>query len=392
LKFLYLNIDKITNESTQETVLKFSVLDTGIGITQDKQQILFQAFSQADTTTTREYGGTGLGLIIANQLVELMSGSKIQLSSKYGAGSCFSFTLPLMAAEQPKRATKIDISSMILSLKGKHLLVVDDSNINVKLMSHYLDNVSIKYTHTSSGTQALELLKTYSYDAVLLDMQIPDKNGYEVMQAIRTQDNFKHLQTDKQQLIIAVDTDDSKQSQEKCLSSGADYFLSKPIIKYDLYKIVYKCVANYSTKASAESYAIVSTNYNILAGKKILVAEDDLINSKLISHFLHNLQVNITNAADGEQALNMLKHHTYDIMLLDIQMPKKDGLAVMRTLKEDSENIYLPKGSNMQIIAFTANVMEEDRKQYITAGAQYFIPKPIRKKDFLRIIQQACET
>ncbi|MBS7563947.1 response regulator [Mucilaginibacter sp. Bleaf8] len=344
--------------------LRFEVHDTGIGIPDDKLERLFKAFSQVDSSTTRKYGGTGLGLVISEKLVRLMGGL-ITVSSTPGKGSVFSFTTAVsIGAVIAQPYVEYDMSSQA----GKRILVVDDNHTNQNILRIQLQNWELVPVTVSSGREALDLLERDSqFDLIITDGHMPEMDGTELGRHIRA--SYPNIP-----VILLSSVGDERKAENLNLFT---YVLTKPIKQYALSKYILNSLQ--SQQKSGNTPKIISkipANFAEQHPFKILVAEDNKINQKVILHMLAKLGYQADLAADGLQAIEQLKTAYYDLVLMDIQMPHIDGLEATRIIRTTHKQQPL-------IIALTANALSGDREECIQAGANDYLPKPVKPDDLL---------
>ncbi|NQZ82978.1 MAG: response regulator [Colwellia sp.] len=356
------------NEETEDKItIQFSVIDTGIGMTQEQQGKMFQSFSQADESVTRKYGGTGLGLAISKQLCELMQG-EIWLESEKGVGSIFSFSVTLDKAEQSIQALPID-KAHVAQLK---VLVVDDIALARNVILSLLSEIGIKADQVDSGVQAISLVRKAiadkrPYDMVLMDWRMPEMDGIEASRLMyqEHQDNTPHIL-----MVSAYDKDEAK---SQLAGSMVQQFIEKPVNQSMLVDAIT------SMMAQAGSHRVISSIDGLeqstaipnLAKYKILLVEDNAINRQVAVGFLQDTQVQIDIAENGLIAIEKCKKIDYDLVLMDIQMPEMDGLTATEILRDELKITQLP------IIAMTAHAMEADIQRSKQAGMNAHITKPI---------------
>ena len=366
--------------------VRCSVTDTGIGIPAEKHASLFQHFTQADTSTTREFGGSGLGLAIGKRLVELMGG-EIGLESEAGKGSRFWFTLPVTGA----------VSSMQTppgpqDLAGLRVLIVDDHEINRRLLGGQLTEWHIEHQSATSGEAALEALRTAlvqerPFNVVLLDLQMPGMDGTALASRICADGHLRSTA-----LVLLVGGNQRAASQEFMLA-GFGAFLTKPLVRApqlrdalvrawkgnaaeDLVTALSNtCAAN--TRISLATATAVAGDAGELAGTRVLVAEDNVVNQRLARHMLEKLGCRVDIAGNGREALAMVANLRYDIIFMDCFMPDLDGYGATAELRRNE-----PAGARrIPIVALTANAMAEDRARCLAAGMDDYLSKPVRLEE-----------
>ncbi|XQW85227.1 response regulator [Thalassotalea piscium] len=361
---IHVRIEKI-NSNKIITELKFSIHDTGIGMTTEQTQRLFGSFSQADDSVTRKYGGTGLGLAISKQLTELMDG-KIWVESEKNKGSTFSFTAKFeqctQEGEQPATFNPLALSSL-------RVLVADDVDIARKVLLDTLSNLKIQADGVKDGQQALQQVlasekRGQPYDLVLMDWKMPEMDGIEAARKIQQQSQGKqpHIL-----MVSAYDKDEAKQ-----LSNDIDIanFLEKPINPSTLVDAVINLLSKNPKKLSITG---VTNEISIpdLSAYKVLLVEDNPINQQVAMEFLADTGISIECAENGLIALEKLTTSTFDLVLMDIQMPEMDGLTATKEIRNTLRLSEIP------IIAMTAHAMEGDVEKSIISGMNQHLTKPI---------------
>jgi len=346
--------------------LGFEVRDTGIGIPPEKMERLFKAFSQVDSSTTRKYGGTGLGLAISEQLVRLMGGN-INVVSQPGAGSTFSFTIRTSAGIDKHPQLTINGLS---EHAGKRVLIVDDNLTNRTILKTQLEFWNLRPVLAASGVEALNLLaEDNRYDLVLTDMQMPYMDGIRLSQSIR--DHHPHLPI----ILLSSVGDEYKKNHNQLFSA----VMTKPIKQQAMYKYILSGLQNKSW-TSPEGRQVQPRLSEELASTfplKILIAEDNPINQQVILFILQKLKYEPTIVDNGRQAVNAAASNSFDIILMDLQMPEMDGLEASRHIRNT------PMANQPVIIALTANTMEGDEEECLQAGMDDYIGKPVKLEELL---------
>ncbi|MEW6348598.1 MAG: response regulator [Thermodesulfobacteriota bacterium] len=348
--------------------LEFSVSDTGIGIPQEKLSKVFDSFSQADTSTTRRYGGSGLGLTISRQLVHMMGGS-IRVESAEGKGSTFLFVVELGLQSQPSAGRRL-IPDVVQGLK---VLLVDDSETSRQIMGRSLRTFGLRTTLTCSGREAIEQLvaaaRTDPFSLVFIDRNMPEIDGLEATVMIRRDRRLALCQP----RIIVLSEFGREEQLQKAVKAGADAFLVKPVnpsVMFDAIMDVYG-LSPRSGRHLTEIRGSQNRPLESLRGAKVLVAEDNRINQQVAVRVLRTLGVLPTVVGDGRAAVEAVSRETFDAVLMDIQMPVMDGYEAVRIIRTDPKNRELP------IIAMTAHAMKRDREKSLAAGMNDHMTKPI---------------
>ncbi|HEY0054676.1 MAG TPA: response regulator, partial [Pedobacter sp.] len=320
----------LTKAVNEELELTFSIRDTGIGIPKEKLSRLFKAFSQVDSSTTRKYGGTGLGLVISERLVTLMGGA-IVVESEEGKGTTFSFNIQTKAGQESK---KLYANLNFEANDGKKVLVVDDNHTNLKIVRAQLELWKLIPILAESGKQALEIL-TLEQDLslVISDMQMPEMDGIELARLIKSQNPQLPI------ILLSSVGDESRSKYPELFNA----VLTKPIKQAQLFKLVQqelKGNGQSTEPIEQKKQSLLSEDFALAFPLNILLAEDNLINQKLATKVLSKLGYNIEVANNGQQAVEMLAEKSYDVILMDVLMPEMDGLEATRYIRKNS--IYQP--------------------------------------------------
>ena len=346
---------------------RFAVRDTGIGMSPEQKGRLFQAFSQADSSTTRKYGGTGLGLTISKRLVEMMQG-EIRVESQPGVGSEFIFTARFGLGRQvAKRALMPDAD-----LRGLRVLVVDDNATAREILASMLSSFSFAVTLASSGQDCLDMLAAadpgHPYDLVLMDWKMPGLDGLEASEKIKA-----HPELTRAPTIIMVTAYGREEIMNRAQQIGLEGFLIKPVSPSMLFDAIMSALGRQS--ASQERGARIgfqgAEGLEAIAGARLLLVEDNEINQQVAQEILEGAGLKVTIAADGQQALQAVEQGDFQAVLMDVQMPVMDGYAATEHLRRDHRWDHLP------IIAMTANVMAGDREKALEVGMNDHVAKPI---------------
>jgi len=348
--------------------LRFSVRDTGIGLTDEQQEILFQPFAQADSSTTRKYGGSGLGLVICKDLVERMGGD-IWLESEYGAGSTFSFEAGFALGDE----SGIGPISLGEQLSVKRALVVDDNAASREILQSMLESLGIEAAVASSGREAIADIEVASqskqpFQLVLMDWKMPNMDGVEAMRKIRSDDKLKEIPT-----IIMVSAYSRDEALRDAGQAQPEDFLIKPFSPSTLLNTINRQFSDgVRSRALREAQDLSDSKaMGQLHGTKVLLVEDHELNQELAMEILSDAGVNVTLATNGQEALDALEREDFDGVLMDIQMPVMDGYTATREIRKQSRLADLP------VIAVTANAMAGDREKALSAGMNDHIAKPI---------------
>ena len=368
-------IGELLERTGNKVKLRFSVKDTGIGMTGEQANRLFQAFSQADTSTSRKYGGTGLGLAISKRLVELMGGS-IWVVSEPGQGSTFSFTGWFGLSEAvPRKAVPARLGSL-------KTLIVDDNASAREVLEELLTALGGEIEQVASGAEAIDAVKRADsdrpFDLVLLDWRMPGLDGVETARRIRADGSLKRLPA-----IVIVTAFGREEIHTEAEGAGVDGFLVKPVNRSMLFDTLVEIFAPGHRAAAREATAATSHD---LTGLRLLLVEDNAINQQIAVELLEGVGASIDVANNGREALDMLSadggNTRYDLVLMDLQMPKMDGYEATTHIRTTSSLADLP------VIAMTAHATAEERERCLAAGMRGHITKPIDPELLYRTLMQ----
>lgn len=377
----------VERETEKRVLLKFSVTDTGVGISQDKLRNLFDPFTQADSSTTRKYGGTGLGLTISRQIANLLGG-EIGVESTPGKGSTFWFTAELIIRKpaQVSRIEKTDESALLNSL---NILIVDDNQTNRTILAGMMNNWGCRYQEADSGESALLLLRDAllnddPFDIAVLDMQMPDMDGETLGRKIKNDPNLKDTL-----LLIMYTSIAARGDAARMLQAGFSAYLTKPV-KISQFR---DCLISLQTQdnRSAAIYETrgIITKHSLAEIKKeefrILLAEDNPVNQKVALKILEKLGYSAVPVENGMEAVRELGKSVYDLVLMDIQMPKMDGFEATRVIRDPQSSVL---NHEVPVIAMTAHAMEGDRDNCIQAGMDDYIAKPVKPEMLTEMIEK----
>jgi signal transduction histidine kinase/DNA-binding response OmpR family regulator/HPt (histidine-containing phosphotransfer) domain-containing protein len=353
--------------------LHFKVTDTGIGIPFEKHQILFHAFTQADTSTTRKYGGTGLGLAISARLIELMGG-KIWLESTEGKGSTFHFTVSY--AEQPTLA-EASAPGPVPSLKDVSVLVVDDNETNRRILYEMTSRWEMKPLAVDGGPAALAAVEEAGqrgdfFRVILMDAHMPGMDGFQLSKEIKGR--FGMGETS----ILMLTSGGQAGEAERCRKAGISAYLLKPVMKADLRNAILTVLGQVQSDNIAACPLVTRHTLRESSRKlHILVAEDNAVNQAVILRVLAKMGHSSVLACTGKEALALAFDQKFDLAFMDVQMPEMDGLAATEAIRQREKS----SGTHLAIFAMTAHAMKGDRERCLQAGMDGYIAKPIRFSD-----------
>ncbi|HEY1108017.1 MAG TPA: response regulator, partial [Opitutaceae bacterium] len=368
-------------EAENRVVIHFSVADTGVGIPPEVQARLFQAFTQADSSTTRRYGGTGLGLAISKQLVIMMDG-QIGVESVPGQGSTFWFTANLAkpARDQPPVAGERDGWSNL------RVLVVDDNATSRQILRHQIFAWKLQKGSAADGHEALRVLRAaaaegHPYDIALLDVEMPEMDGLTLARAIKADSRLANTR------LIALTPLGHSLVPDEMQSAGLDASLSKPV----KHSRLFDCLVGVIGKSEAADLSahkvggspppVVSAGLQArLASARVLLAEDNAVNQKVAIALLKKLGCSASAVGNGIEAVEALQRIPYDLVFMDCQMPEMDGYEAARLIRkrEADASQTCPWPAPLHIIALTASAMQGDREKCLAVGMNDYITKPVR--------------
>ncbi|TKB06454.1 response regulator [Desulforhopalus sp. IMCC35007] len=363
---------RVETRNTESGVdLSISIKDTGIGISLKNQEKLFKPFSQADGTSTRKYGGTGLGLVISRELIELMGGH-LTLVSELGKGSDFSFTIPVKLAE-PQRVESLEDDRK--SLAGLRVLAIDDNATNREILSHQTAFWNMHCELAENGPAGLkkvdESLQNGAYDLILLDLDMPEMDGMEVAQRLKTNPLTRSIP------IVMLTSVGAYGDIQKSRDIGIDLYLTKPLRQRDLYSAIYSVVYEPEKIVSREAQNEIQEHKARQArkfGLKVLVVEDNSTNQLVAIKMLRKLGCEAQVVGNGQEAVDAFGKSQYDLILMDCQMPVMDGFQATKRIREIESGS--PEKGRTPIVALTANALLGDRETCVEVGMDDYISKP----------------
>ena len=368
---IYIGVDLLSN-TDDKLELSFHVRDTGIGIPSDKLSRLFKAFSQVDSSTTRKYGGTGLGLVISQRLVELMGGT-IGVESEPGIGTTFTFTLNGTVSHEPQANIPVPVEG---EHAGKRVLLVDDNATNLAILKSQMEQWKMIPVLASSGKEAQAILSSGNrFDLVITDMQMPDVDGVQLTQILKK--NY----TDLPVILLSSVGDENKKQYTELFA----VVLNKPVRQHALYRAIQTALEPVQKVSVAEDAApkqLLSEEFAKRYPLRILIAEDNPVNQKLTTRILSKLGYNDVEVANnGLEALEKFDDDFYDVILMDVQMPEMDGLEATRMIR-------LKRYHQPVIISMTANAMQGDREECMKAGMDDYVSKPVKLEALVAVLEK----
>ena len=371
----------LESDSTSETSICFSVKDTGIGIPEKAIQNLFESFSQADSSTTRKYGGTGLGLTISKKLAQLMGG-QIEVKSQEGKGSEFWFTA--IFEKQPDTGQKSPIIPG--EIKDRHILIVDDNKTSQYVLKEQLKIWGCRYDAVSDGEQALTKLMLAAadsdgFDIAIIDMQMPKMDGAALGEKIRQNPDLKNTK------LVMMTSMGARGDTEKFKRIGFAAYLNKPVKQSCLYECL-ATIIGVGFEDKKEDNTII-TKYTLSENQnlkfKILLAEDNIINQKVALATLKRLGYSADTVNNGKKAVHALATTRYDIVLMDCQMPEMDGYTATGQIRNPESSVI---NHDTPVIALTANATKEDRAKCIAAGMDDYMAKPFNPDELAAMLSK----
>jgi PAS domain S-box-containing protein len=370
---------QIESHDSPDCVLHFTVSDTGIGIPEEKRELIFAAFSQADSSTTRKYGGTGLGLTISTRLVEMMGG-KIWVESEEHRGSQFHFTARLGAAHTKENKAGTIAPPEIL--RGVKVLVVDDNRTNRRILEGMLGRWEMKATSVEGGREALEQLSAARtanepYGLILTDMHMPKMDGFTLVE------NIRHSPELATATIMMLTSAGHRGDAARCQELGVAAYLLKPIRQSELREAIARVLGARDGAIPLITRFSLHDDRDSSAYLRILLAEDNAVNQRLAVRLLEKRGHQVVVAGNGREALDALRNTKFDLVFMDVQMPEMDGIEATAAIREKERG----SGVHLAIIALTAHAMKGDRDKCLAAGMDGYLTKPIRPQELDEILE-----
>jgi PAS domain S-box-containing protein len=365
-----------TSQDEDEMWLHFAVTDTGIGVPTDKQEQIFEAFAQADGSTTRKYGGTGLGLAIAKRLVEKMGG-QLWVVSAFGKGSTFHFTARF--GIQKTVAIKLEPGETP-NMSGMRVLVVDDNATNRRILAETLSHWQMQPVLAASGAEALETMSRAAragepFRIALIDVQMPEMDGYTLCERIRQNPALAAT------ILMILTSSGQPGAHLRHRDLNIVSCLIKPVKQADLWRAIMHVLGMPLPRGPSE--VVMGDRVTGDRRLRVLIAEDNLVNQKLAVRLLEKRGHEVMVANDGREAVDLLRARPYDVVLMDVQMPGMDGYEATRQIRHDEQ----ASGQRTRIVAMTAYAMKGDRERCISAGMDGYISKPIRARELFDSVE-----
>jgi two-component system sensor histidine kinase/response regulator len=368
------------SRSGADITLHVTVSDTGIGIPEAKQKMIFEAFAQVDSSTSRRFGGTGLGLTISTHLVELMKG-RIWVKSEVGRGSQFHFTVKMKIPPPPKKKAML---ARLNDLAGLNVLVVDDNVTNRKILTHMLSLWKMNPVEAGDGIEAMRkfqeaLAGGRPFSLILVDSIMPTMDGFSLVQKIKEH----HQQSEA--IIMMLTSIGVRGDAVRCRELGINAYLIKPIRQTDLMNAVLAAFSKKTAEPESQPLITQHTLREAGLGLQILLAEDNVINQKVAERLVAKLGHNTKVVGNGREVLEALEQGTFDLILMDIQMPDMDGLETTAAIRSKERQA----GGHIPIVAMTAHAMKGDQERCLEAGMDGYMSKPLNSEGLSRAIQEA---
>jgi CheY-like chemotaxis protein len=363
--------------------LHFKVRDTGIGIPLEKQRLIFEAFSQADGSTTRKYGGTGLGLTISTLLVEAMHG-RIWVESVPGEGSCFHFSATFRVAAEVASYRAEDETLTA----GVPVLVVDDNLTNRRVLTEMLWRWHMRPTAAASAQEAISMMRSaadrgHGFPLIVTDVHMPGMDGFQLAEQIKRSENL----TDA--VILMLTSGEQRGDLTRCRELGVSNYLTKPVRRAELRAAILRALSGQAGVLAGRTGAPLSESQGLrktdaTVALHILLAEDNRVNQRVAVSILEKAGHRVTVANNGREALDQWSEQAFDLILMDVQMPEIDGLEATALIRarEGKTAEHIP------IIALTAHAMKGDQERCLAAGMNAYLSKPIHARQLIELVSR----
>ena len=371
---------RLEDESEDDVILRFSVKDTGIGIAREKQGKIFEAFSQADESTTRQYGGTGLGLSISSKLTSMMGG-KIWVESEPGEGATFQFTAKFGLQKMPMSHRGLQLPD----LKGLPVLVIDDNATNREILEEVLIGWEMVPT-IAVGDDVLRVLEDAgrsgkSFSLVLMDAHASERGAFEIVSEIRKNPEWALP------MIMMTSSMGMRGDAEKCRKLGIAAYLTKPIKRSELFDAILTVLDIHGAEPGEKDLVTKHSIRESKIRRRILLAEDNVVNQRLAVKVLTKRGYHVVVAENGKKAVAAFESEPFDVVLMDVQMPEMDGFEATAVIREKEKET----GGHIPIIAMTAHAMKGDRERCLNAGMDEYVSKPIRPQVLVDAIESVVK-
>jgi len=368
----------VERQDGDDLELVFSVRDTGIGIHPEKQKVIFQAFSQADTSTSRKFGGSGLGLTISTRLVEMMGG-RMWLESELGQGSCFHFTMKAHIAAATTPMERVEPRA----LENLGVLVVDDNATNRLLLARMLEQWKMRPTQAASAAEAMQRLREAQqggspFDLALIDVQMPEVDGFALVEEFGKQSDLDKF------AVLMLTSAGQPGDAARCRELGIAAYLTKPVSQEELLPAILAVLEEREPRVAASRLVTRHTIRERGRHLRILLAEDNAINQLLATRMLEKQGFSVTLANNGKEALAALEREKFHVILMDVQMPEMDGFEATAAIRKREKGT---PGPHQIVIAMTAHAIAGDRERCLLAGMDGYVSKPFRLAELLREIE-----
>ncbi len=388
---ILINID-IDESKSGEVLFRASIEDTGIGIAAEKQDLVFNKFSQADGSTTRKFGGTGLGLAICRELTQMMDGD-IGLESAPGVGSIFWFTFRLALDENAADQSALDFSTDLSNVRA---IIVDDNKVAQDIAAEQMRKAKMDVTITASGEEGLAAMKAAAedgkpYDIGVLDYMMPGMDGVELAKEIKSDKALKNIS------LLMISSAPNRGDSERLETIGFNGYLTKPASGIDIIRALcaiqsmrngtseFTIITRHTLREASTRKDEAETENISFGGAQILLAEDNATNQLVATTMLEKMDCHVTPAGNGQEAVQLMKQRRFDLIFMDCNMPEMDGFEATKTIRNLEKRGALQK---TPIVAFTAYAMKGDDQKCYAAGMDDYITKPIKKQALVGVLQK----
>jgi two-component system sensor histidine kinase/response regulator len=373
---------RVDSQSADDRMLHFTVADTGIGIPPEKLKMIFEPFSQADTSTTRRYGGTGLGLSICTRLVEMMGG-KIWIESEVGQGTHFHFTICVKVADL--KLSEVGAIPPPEILHNVRVLIVDDNRTNRRILEGMLKLWHMRPATAGSGEEALtELVVAQNageaYQLIVTDMHMPKMDGFSLVEHIRQRPGLSAA------TIMMLTSAGHQGDAVRCQELGVAAYLLKPIRQSEMREAIAKALgaAEKNDTVPLITRSSLQDAHDPATFLRVLLAEDNLVNQRLVTRLLEKRRHSVVLAGNGREALMALERDKFDLIFMDLQMPEMDGFEAIAAIRKKEKGTHI----HQEVIALTAHAMTGDRERCLAAGMDGYLSKPIRPQELDNLLQK----